>query len=223
METSKKSLLLAMLLLATPAHAQEASPASPAPPAAAPTAIQGEYELDLGGLKVDANEGAEFDYKLATGETVKGKLTKRKQRTFAGEGVAFTFSGDFSIRVEKDKEGELTTITMDHAKSPLAMVQIFPGEVKPEAVPKELLEGIKKEFKEKNAKAVREPAPAKRDFKRGPVDGFSMQYSVAGQTIEVEVYAWAAKGKTVAVTLQWASEEADLAREAFTPLVTTLE
>lgn len=205
----KRALLL--LLLAAAACAQ-----SPAP------TLTGEFELKIDGTTIDVSEGHPFEMTVgAQGEKVKATLVRRKTRIYQGGGLKFEFGSDFKLTEERD--GDLTTITLDHPRSPMAMIQIFPAEVKPEDVPKELLDGIKKEFKDKAATLTREPAAVQRDFKSGKLTGQGIQYKIGGQQIEVEVYGWSVGARTVALTLQWSTEEADIARNLLSDLARSIE
>ena len=205
---------------ASPAPDASASP-SAAPSPAGPGVSNGEFELKIDQMTFDVNEDQAFEVPLPNGEKVKATLTRRKIRHYKSGNLNLDYSGDFKLTEER--EGDLTTITLDHPKSPMAMVQVFPSEVKPEDVPKELLDGIRKEFKDKNAKLVKEVYAVQRDFKTGKITGQAIQYQIGGQTIEVEIYAWAVPGRTLAVTLQWAQEEADMAKNLFDPLATSIE
>ena len=198
------------------------APDAPSPSAsAAPPAISGEFELKFDTATYDVTPEQPFEVKLASGEKVTATLVKRKSRTFKGDGLAFEFSPEFKLQREAD--GDLVTISLDHPRSPMAMIQIFPGEVKPDDVPKELLDGIKKEFKDKAATLVKEPFAVQRDFKSGKLTGQGLQYKIGGQQIDVEVYSWAQGARTVGLTLQWSADEADVAKQMLDPLVTSID
>lgn len=192
---------------------------SPAP-APSPT-ISGEFELKLDSATYDVSEGQPFEVKLASGEKVSATLSRKKARIYQGDGLTLEFSPEFKLTREPD--GDLTTLTFDHARSPLAILQIFPPEVKPEEVPKELLDGIKKEFKDKKATVVKDAYAVQREFKgAGKVTGAGLLYSIGAQQIEVEAFSWPVGNKTVAITLQWASDEADLAKQVLAPLASSI-
>lgn len=215
-------LLAAVLALAplAPLAGQSPDP-SASPAAAASPTISGEFELKLDNIPHEVSEGQPFEIKLATGEKVTGLLTRRRTRQFKGEGVSMEYASDFKLTSEKD--GDLVTLTLDHPRSPVAMVQVFPAEVKPDDVPKELLDGIRKEFKEKGATTVKEPHAVQREFKAGKRAGQAIQYKIGGQQIEVEIYSWSQAGRTLALTLQWATEEVELAKEVFGPFASSID
>lgn len=183
--------------------------------------LSGEFELKFEAATYDVSEGQPFEIKLPSGERVQATLIRKKARTYKGDGLTFDFSPDFKLTTDRD--GDLITITLDHPRSPMAMVQVFPSEVKPEDVPKELLDGIKKEFKDKSATLTREPFAVQRDFKSGKLTGQGIQYKIGGQQIEVEVYGWAQGPKTIALTLQWATDEADVAKPLLETVATSID
>ena len=214
----------AWFALTAGALAQSPSP-SPSPGAAASPAPEAsvapshEFELTVGTQRIEVAEGQPFTVEVK-GEKLTGVLRRLRTRTFAGEGVTFEYDSDFKVSTEREEDA--VTITLDHPKSPTALVQVYPGETKPDNLPKELLDGIKGELKTKSATQIKEGLSVQREFKPGKLTGQALEYQVEGQTTHVEVYAFTAGKKTLAVTLQWDLDEAELAKDVFTPLSRSL-
>lgn len=204
-------VLVTFLSLASAGAAQEAAPS----PAASPS-VESEYELVVGGASYPVELDGQADVKTAGGETVAVRLQKRKIRAYTGDGLTFQFSGEMSLK--REAENELVTITLDHPDSPHAIVQLFPVEVTPSEVPKSMLTGLAQEFKDKSAKQTKAPGPKSRAFGDAQREGLAMEYQVASETIVVECYAWKGASRTIAVTLQYAADEAEKAEKALAPL-----
>jgi hypothetical protein len=207
--------LAAFLAAAARAWAQDAAPS----PAASPS-VDPEYELVVGGVEVQIALDGAAEIKSPSGETLSVRLQRRKERTWRSDGITFQFPGEMSAKHEA--EGDLVTITLDHPASPHAIVQLFPPEVVPTEVPKTLMTGLEQEFSGKAAKQSKRPESKKRAFGDQQRDGVTMQYQLAGETIVVECYAWKSADRTIAVTLQYATEDAELADKAFSVLTASL-
>lgn len=203
----------AFLAVAARAWAQEAAP-SPAP------SVEPEYELVVGGAVYPVALEGQAEIKSPAGEALTVRLQRRKVRTWSSDGITFQFSGEMNAK--REAEGELVTITLDHPDSPHAIVQLFPPEVSDTEVPKALLNGLEKEFKDRSARQTKAPAPRKRAFGETQRDGLTMEYQVAGETMAVECFAWKTADRTIGVTLQYATGDAEKAEKAFSALTASL-
>jgi hypothetical protein len=199
------SLFLCFGLLAALGHSQ----------APQPEGSNASFELQVGKMSYDVVEGKPFFITTPKGERLEVVLRRKESLQFNDAGISFNYPS--ALQVSTDKGSGVTTIKLDSVKSLLALIQVHAATTSADELRATFLEELRKEFKSRNAEFLESSGkPAKRRFGGIEREGQALEFLLAGARMTTEVYAFAKDKAVIAVVLQHAKDDADLASKYFT-------
>ena len=186
------------------------------------------FQAGLDGLKaIAAPSGPGFLGRLLAvffpkGSRARSASERKKILRFAGYGISFRHPR--SMKVSSEKESGIATISLEDEESLFAMIQLYPSPTTVGEVRKLLMESFKTEFTSQEAKFLKgSGGPVKRNIQGVEREGRILDFELGGQRLNTEIYAIPEDKRVVAVILQHAVADAELAAEAFPIITDSLE
>ena len=219
--TSRRTALLASAGFAAVATALALPPRGASGRAAPPEEERSEFQLQVGKITYDVTPGKPVTIETPDGKRVEVVLKRNATLRYAGHGVAFDYPREMTVEV--DDEDELASINVDGPGSILAVVQVMAAGGNPDPYRDLLRDQLKKEFSDRGGKAMEGDGKAVRR-KIGGVErlGTTVRFTLAGEPLKAEIYAFPKGKNVVTLLLQAADDDAEQARTYFATLAESL-
>lgn len=105
----------------------------------------------------------------------------------------------------------------------MVMVQVYAA-VTPKDAETQLLAALREEFTRRGATLFETSGkPVKRAFQKLSREGRRLDFDLAGERMQIEIYAWKKGDRTVAMTLQHAASDAAHAQKVYPVVTGTIE
>jgi hypothetical protein len=181
-----------------------------------------DLEILVGNQVYDATLGDPVAVTTPGGEKVQIIVKKKELVSFNNYGVSFFYNNDMTLSLDED-EG-VATITLESTQSPLAIVQVYSVDTTPQEVRNALINSFKNEYSSRNVKFLENTGTTlSQNFSGVKTEGELLDFMLAGQRMQSEVYAFQKGNDVVAVVFQYDLEDGDLAAKYFSPITKTLK
>ncbi|MCB0258984.1 MAG: hypothetical protein KDH97_08385 [Calditrichaeota bacterium] len=184
-------------------------------------AQQAEYEVEVAGQTYSATDNQPFTITSPQGEQFEIVIRRKETVEYNDNGIAFRYYSDMTFSTENDVG--VITLTLDASESPLALIQIYSVPTTPDLIRKSLVEAFRNEFKSRQAEFLEESGREKIiQFNGVDCRGTVLEFYLARQRMQTEIYAFAKGASVIAVVLQHDMEDQELAEKYFSEIAATL-
>ena len=186
-------------------------------------ALAAEFEVEIAGKVVDAEEGRPLKITTPKGEKLELVVRRKAVIHYSGEGVVFDHVKEMATTVERG--AKLTTIEAGSGASPLLMIQIFPPIVQsePAAFEAELTKGFRENIQKRGAKLLVSGKPIKRAIHGTERSGTQIVFEIAQVRQALEIFVVKQSGRVVALNFQYNLDDEVLARKQFAVIEKSFE
>lgn len=183
-------------------------------------AEEGDFEVKVGGKTYSVSLEQPLKVTTPKGETVELVVSKKKALSYNKAELAFQYPSE--MKLSESTEQGVTTLTLEGADSPIAILQVYPASVDAKTVLEALASGVSSEFEQRGGQLKALPAP-KRTVSGADRQGKAFEILLAGEKLKVELFAWKHKGKTRGVMLQHMEKDAGLASTQYDVILSSLK
>jgi hypothetical protein len=177
------------------------------------------FDVQVGSKKYQAELDKPFTVETPRGERLTAVVRSARRKQFSGAGVRFEFPP--SLRLAEEREMGVTTLTLDCADSPVFMIQVYPP-VDPKDVEKALQEEYVNQFKTSGLKPIGKTGSASRMIGGSARKGSATEFVLVGTRLRVETFVFSEKKRTIAVAIQYSSDEKVLAEDLWRSVADSL-
>lgn len=185
-------------------------------------AQQAEYEVEVAGQTYSATDNQPLTITSPQGEQFEIVIRRKETVEYNDNGISFRYYSDMTFSTENDVG--VITLTLDASESPLALIQIYSVPTTPDLIRKSLVEAFRNEFKSRQAEFL-EASGREKIIQFNGVDcrGTVLEFYLARQRMQTEIYAFAKGASVIAVVLQHDMEDQELAEKYFSEITATLQ
>lgn len=184
-------------------------------------AQQTEYDVEIAGQSYSAIDSKPFTITTPQGEQLEIVIRRKETLEYNDNGISFRYYSDMTFSTENDVG--VTTLTLDATESPLALIQIYSVPTTPDLIRKSLVEAFRNEFKSRQAEFLEESGREQIiQFNGVDCRGTVLEFYLARQRMQTEIYAFAKGANVIAVVLQHDMEDQELAEKYFSEITATL-
>jgi hypothetical protein len=183
-------------------------------------ADEGDFEVKVGGKSYSVTLEKPLKVTTPKGETVELVVSRKKALSYNKAELAFQYPSE--MKLSESTEDGVTTITLESPDSPVAVLQVYPASVEPKNVLEALANGVSTEFAGRGGQIKALPAP-KRKVSGADRQGKAFDILLAGEQLQIELFAWKEKGKTRGVMLQHMQKESELANAQYDVILSSLK
>lgn len=183
-------------------------------------ADEGDFEVKVGGKTYSVSLEQPVKVTTPKGETVELVVSRKKALSYNKAELAFQYPSEMKLSESTDQG--VTTITLEGADSPIAILQVYPASVDAKTVLDALASGVSSEFAGRGGQIKPLPAP-KRTMSGADRQGKAFEILLAGEKLTVELFAWKHKGKTRGVMLQHMEKDSALAGTQYEVILSSLK
>ncbi|GIX46724.1 MAG: hypothetical protein KatS3mg131_0935 [Candidatus Tectimicrobiota bacterium] len=172
------------------------------------------FELHLGGRVYEVSLDRPFTLVTPAGERVELVLRRREVLRYETPELAFDYPA--ALRLHREIESGITTLTLEGVASPFVLIQLYPGSPAAADILANLVAAFLDEYAGRQAQFLSgNNTPVSRLMGGHSRDGRQLRFRLAGQEMVTEIYAFAKPNAVVAVVLQHDTAEASLAERYF--------
>lgn len=183
-------------------------------------ADEGAFEVKVGGKSYSVTLEQPLKVTTPKGETVELVVSRKKALSYNKAELAFQYPSEMKLSESTDQG--VTTITLEGADSPIAIIQVYPASVDAKTVLEALASGVSAEFTQRGGQLKALPAP-KRKVSGADRQGRAFEILLAGEKLQIQLFAWKEKGKTRGVMLQHMETDSELASTQYDVILSSLK
>jgi hypothetical protein len=176
-----------------------------------------EFTVEVEGKSYEASDGKPLTLTTARGEKLMLTVRKKSVLHFTNGGVTFDYPSAMTVSTESLDAA--FSITLESAKSPLVIIQVYKVPTTADDVRDTLIKSLRAEFLSRKASVEPGEKTITRPIHGVAREGRRLSFKLAGESQQADVYAFEVKKKVVALVLQHDLDDAELAKTYF-PVVT---